>query len=376
MAAATLLFSSVYLLLAPLPIYVEGVSEQRSQVGLIIGAFSLVSLLSRPYVGQLTDALGRKRILLAGALIFAISPPLYILSRSISLIFVVRLFHGLGLACFTTAYSALTADLAPPNQRGEIIGLAGIVMPGSMMVAPAIGATLLKSKGFTYPFIIAAAVALLSSLLVFLLQEPRAAKGLLKERRGFLQVLRSHRIWAPIVATGVVGFSFGTLLTFIPLFVAKRRMGNAGLFFSAYSLAIMVARMPAGWISDRLGRWRVIAPMMALLALALGLLGRVRQLPWLIVAAVLSGLGFGSIRSAADALVVDRVPLAMRGTALGIALGGFDLGQGLGSFLMGVVADAVGYGGMYIVAGGICLLGLFIACGLDYIPIEQLMERK
>ncbi len=159
---------------------------------------------------------------------------------------------------------------------------------------------------------------------------------------------------------GVLAVSYGSILTFLPLFAIQQGIDNPGLFFTAYGLTLIAAQVLAGRVSDRVGRFRVIVPAMVLLALAFPVLALVQSLPLLLGVAVLYGLGFGSARATLNALMVDAVPAEIRGMAMSIAYGSFDLGIGLGSYLLGWVAQIWGYQVMYGSVGVICLLGVAV----------------
>jgi MFS family permease len=358
-----LIFASIHLLTVPLPLYVEErIGGGPSQVGLVVGTFALAAILARPYVGRLVDRLGGKPSLLLGSLLFTVGALLYIVSRSLPTLLVARFLQGLGISASSTAFIALVAALAPPGRRGEAIGLSAAAMPVSLMMAPAIGASLLESQGFVPLFILSASVAALSLVTAVFVFEPQAMErnddnG--EECEGaFFSVLRLRNVWVPSGAMGVLAVSYGSVLTFLPLSTAQQDIVNPGLFFTAYGLTLIVAQILAGRVSDRVGRVRVTVPAMVLLALAFLVLALVRGLPLLLGVAVLYGLGFGSARAALNAWIVDRVPTSIRGMAISIAYGSFDLGVGVGSYLLGWVAQFWGYPTMYASVGVICLLGV------------------
>jgi len=355
-------FVSMHLLTVPLPLYVERIGGNPSQVGLVMGTFAVAAILARPYVGRLVDRLGGKPSLLLGSLIFAIGPLLYMVSRSVPALAVARFLHGFGISATSTAYIVIIAALAPPGRRGEAIGLSAAAMPLALMTAPAIGASLLESWGFAPLFILSASVAALSLLTAFFIAEPRSEDRndpSDEESEGaFFRLIRLRSVWVPSGAMGVLAVSYGSVLTFLPLFAIQQGIDNPGLFFTAYGLTLIAVQVPAGRVSDLVGRFRVIVPAMVLLAFAFPVLASVQSLPLLLGGAVLYGLGFGSARATLNALTVDTVPASIRGMAMSIAYGSFDLGVGLGSYLLGWVAQIWGYQVMYGAVGVICLVGV------------------
>jgi MFS family permease len=359
-----LLFASMHLLRIPLPLYVEWVGGDLSQVGLVMGTFALSAILVRPYVGRLVDRLGGKPSLLLGSLIFAIGPLLYIVSRSVPALLVARFLHGLGISAFSTAYIVIIAASAPAGRSGEAIGLSAAAMPVALMTAPVIGANLLESQGFVPVFILSASVAALSLLMVFFIAEPRSTNRNDDSDGGregsFFSVLCLPSVWVPSGAMAVLAVTYGSILTFLPLFAIEQGIDNPGLFFTAYGLTVIAVQVLAGRVSDWVGRVRVIVPAMVLVVLAFPVLASVRSFPLLLGVAVLYGLGFGSARATLNAWMVDKVPASIRGMAMSVAYGSFDLGVGLGSYLLGWVAQIWGYQVMYGSVGVVCLLGVAV----------------
>ena len=114
-------------LLPTLPLYIEHVGASKQQIGIVMGSFAIGLLLCRPYLGRMADERGRKLVLIIGVLAAALAPLGYAVVKSIPLLMALRAFHGISIAAFTTAYSALVTDIAPPDKRGEIIGNMSLV---------------------------------------------------------------------------------------------------------------------------------------------------------------------------------------------------------------------------------------------------------
>ena len=157
--------------------------------------------------------------------------------------------------------------------------------------------------------------------------------------------------------------TFGAVVSFLPLFVKAADLGNPGLYFSVYSIVVVVSRPFAGRLSDRFGRAAVIVPGMVCLTVAMTTLAFSSSLFGLLVAAALQGLGFGGVQPSIMALVVDRAPLHERGAALATLMGAFDVGVGLSSIVLGAVLEYTDFTVMFLCAGGVALIGALGAAG-------------
>ncbi len=358
--ANVLFFSSMHLLIIPLPLYIEEIGGGDAEVGLATTTFALAAIAARPLMGRLVDTWGRKPILLIGAGAFVLAPLSYILVRSVPALLAARMFHGVGIAAFTTAYFALVADVTSRARWGAAIGVAGIAPSISLILASPLGTGLVQRTSFPIVFLGAALAALLSFIIALLIREPKrqSTAYLTTNPRtpGLLDVARLRGVLAPSLATVTLGLSYGAIFTFLPLFGRDRSLGNVGFFFSASGIAIMLSRSFAGRLSDRVGRIAIILPMFFVLAISSAGLNWTYGLAMLIVMAIIYGIGFGGTRVGLDTMVVDSAPGRARGTALGLLYLCLDSGVAIGGMVMGVLADLAGYGEVYLLLAAACVL--------------------
>jgi MFS family permease len=362
--ACFLFFSSVHLLITPLPLYIQKLGGSATQVGLAQTSFAISALIVRPYVGRLIDTRGRKLALLLGAAVFTLAPLCYTQVSSVLALQAARLFHGIGIASFTTAFYTLLADITPPSRWGAAMGLGGIAPSFAMILASPAGTTLLQHTSFTVVFLAASLIGLASLVVVLPIAEPRHQVSPSptgdSTSVGLLDVARMRGVLAPSLAMLTVGLTYGTLYAFLPLFVVDRDLGNAGLFFTALSLSLVAARSTLGRLSDRVGRLPVVLPMFGFLALSSVGLNWTYSFGTLIVMALLLGIGFGGGRVGLETIVVDTAPAPARGRALSLVYFCFDLGIGVAGVLIGAVVDLTGYGQGYLLVGAACLLTVLL----------------
>jgi MFS family permease len=362
--ASFLFFSSYHLLITPLPLFVESMGGSATDVGLAGTTFATAALVTRPYMGRLVDTRGRKAALLLGTAVFTLGPLSYTLAGSVLTFQVARMFHGIGMSAFTSAYLALIADVTPPSRWGAALGLAGIAPSLSIILATPMGTVLLDHTSFTLVFLASGLTALAGFLVALLIREPRGRISTLstgeRHKVHLLDVARQRGIVSPSLAMATLGFSYGTVAAFLPLFARGRDLGNVGLFFTALSLAIVTSRFAMGRLSDRIGRLTIVLPMFAILALGFFGLDRSFSFSTLIVVAVIQGVGFGGARVGLETILVDAAPGKARGTALSLLYLCFDVGIAVSGLVMGKVSDLAGYGQGYLLVGAVCVLTLVL----------------
>ncbi len=357
-AANFFFFASFQWIYVTLPVYVQSLGGDAAQIGLAFGLFTLSAVAARPGLGRLTDRWGRKPVLLLGAAIFALSPTLYAAAPTLWAFQGVRVLHGVGIAAFTTAYTALVVDLAPPGRRGEAVGLSGVTNNLGLLFAPALGAYVQSQAGYAVGFLAAAGIASLSVVLLLPVSEPRADRAGRHDGPSVRTVARKQAVWSAALGGTGLAVAYGAVLSFLPPFAEERGLAGTGGYFTAFALAMMVAQALAGWLSDRLGRRAVAVPGLAAAVLAMVGLALTETSAGLLLAGAGLGLSWGLVRAGLDTSVVDAVPLEARGTALGFLYACFDIGVGVGSFGLGVVAQVRGYAAAFYLAGAWAIAAL------------------
>ncbi len=366
-AAGLLFWSSLTTLLPTLPLYVEYLGGTKQQIGLVMGCFAIGLLLFRPWLGQLADRRSRKLVLLIGLGATAIAPLGYMVGKSIPLLIGLRAFHGISIAAFSTGYSALVADIAPPKQRGEVIGYMSLVTAIGMAIGPALGGFLQAWAGYNALFLLSSGLGVLGILFTTQIVNPsvsitqsKTAKDNPTDNR-FWRLLISPRLRIPAIVLLLVGLAFGTLSTFVPLFIKSVGVDlNPGLFYTATAISSFSVRLIGGRASDRYGRGLLITISLIFYTLSMLFLWIATSANIFLLAGILEGMGAGILLPTIAAMLVDRAMPQERGRIFGVCMVGFDVGIAIAGPFLGLVAEQVGYRNMFGFAAGLTCLALFI----------------
>ena len=171
---------SIGMLLVILPVYVnDDLGAGSFGVALAIGAVSPMILLSQPIAGRIGDRKGRRILVVAGALIAAVSVAAYSFAGSLELLIAFRLFTGLGEAMVLVGAATIVTDLAPENRRGEALSLYSLGLWGGLALGPILGELVLGTDRFTEVWLLAAGFCIVSAAIGTLLPEttPERAVG-------------------------------------------------------------------------------------------------------------------------------------------------------------------------------------------------------
>jgi MFS family permease len=369
-AAGLLFWASLGSLLPTLPLYVEDVGGTTQQVGVVMGAFAVGLLLCRARLGKLADQRSRKLVVLIGMGVVAIAPLGYLFVNSIPLLLLIRAFHGISIAAYTTGNSALIVDLSPAEKRGELIGYMSLTNPIGIAIGPAMGGFLQEQSGYIPLFLLASGLGLLGFFFASQVKEPRVIPNLNSdsdqvsvqpENDKFWLLLAKPAFRIPSLVLLLTGLVFGSVATFVALYIREAQVDlNAGWFYTAAAMSSFGIRLVTGRASDRYGRGLFITASLVCYGLGMLLLSQAHSAVYFLLAGLLEGAGGGTLIPMMIALLSDRSYAHERGRIFSVCIGGFDVGIAIAGPVLGTFAQQLGYQGIFSLSTGIALLALVI----------------
>lgn len=267
-----LVFTGIGLVVPIMPTYMNELHITGSMVGLLVAAFSLTQLLFSPYAGRLSDSLGRKKIIVAGMLVFAVSEWIFGIAVSPVLLFLARMLGGVGAALIMPAVMAYAADVTTNQERAKGMGLINAAITTGFIIGPGIGGYL-ADFGIRVPFFAAAGAGAVAAVItMFILPESRKVEqelpigAELAQKQSLLtQLLNSgkERYFFNLIIIFVLAFGLANYETVFGLFV-DHKFGftptDIAFIITFGSIAGAVVQLTIfGWILNRFGERRVIA---------------------------------------------------------------------------------------------------------------------
>lgn len=345
------MFASFFLLMSSLPLFVvNDLHGKESDVGLIIGLFTVSAVLIRPYAGMFLDRLGRRKMMLASLVLFAFATAGYFLVSSVFLLLLLRLFHGAAFGLATTSAGTVATDIVPPERRGEGLGYYGTFNMLAMVVGPALGLMIIQKYSANMLFIMSTSVAIIALVLAYIIRyrEIDSSPQMKMRFSDWIKMIEPKAIpySIPVIGTGVV---YGGLVSFISLYAVEIGEASwAGSFFISFAITLVVSRAWAGKIFDRKGANLVIYPSLILFIIGLLLVSTAESQLVFNLAAACIGFGYGSTQPCLQALSIQGISDERRGAATATFYIFVDAGIGLGSFILGGLAGMIGYRSMYL----------------------------
>ncbi|MFC9708381.1 staphylopine family metallophore export MFS transporter CntE [Paenibacillus sp. NPDC056933] len=359
------------------PLYTQSIGMDNSDIGMIIGAYLLVSLLLRPWAGLVVDRLGLRRIMrfILVAHLFVLL--LYCWAGSGISFVIIRGLQGAVAAFFSLSVQMAVMDTLPERDRAQGLSIYLLfgLLPSVMM--PAIGWIAWEKaglSGFYAGLIVLAALTLLISCGLGKLNQHRQGVSVHIEpvsvqvptprsksvKKMMWASLGNRRfIMSSIVMVGATT-GFGAVTAFLALYVQQTGVGNAGLFFAIQSGVIVAARFASRTRLPSDGNWHSTYIVMLLFYIVLGLLlvafAPVLGNVWLLYgggAAI--GLGIANVYPVLATYLSIVLGQQSRKIWMGLFISMSDLGTVIGSLVMGVAADYVGYGLVFQLCAGMSL---------------------
>lgn len=266
-----------------LPAYLQeltgvGVSEAAIEGGWLFFVYAAMQFLFAPLVGNLSDRFGRRPILLASVLTFAVDNLICAVAWSYWVLFIGRVLAGISGASYSTA-SAFIADVSTDENRAKNFGLLGIAFGVGFVIGPVLGG-LLGEFGPRVPFWGAAVLALINFIVgwFFLPEtlEQHHRRRFEWRRANPLGALKQMRNYKGIGWIGLVFFLMTLGHMMYPAvwsFVGSYRYGwseqQIGFSLGVFGLGgALVMGFVLPRVIPRLGEWRTAAIGLAFTALA------------------------------------------------------------------------------------------------------------
>jgi predicted MFS family arabinose efflux permease len=360
-------FASYCLTLASLPAYAVTGGAAESTAGVVTAVLLTVTIAVQLTVPALTARFGIGPVLVAGLVAMGVPSPFYVLGDSLGWISALSAVRGAGFAVLTVLGATLAAQVAPPERRGESIGLYGLAIAIPNLVAIPAGVALVLNGHVGWLSWLAASPLLGVPLVPLLMRSvaPQARPGPATGRTAVLAAL------APSLVLFVVTLAGGGLVTFLPIERPDGVLATAALLL--FGVTGAVTRWRAGLLADRLGS-RLLMPL-ALVVAAVGLVlvgvGLWSGGVWVLVGAAVFGAGFGAAQNLT--LLAAFARAGENGTTTASAMWNisFDAGTAIGALALGFLAAGIGLDWTYVVVAGLLAAAVPLASAAARVAVRS-----
>jgi MFS family permease len=353
------IFSSTLSKSPVLPLFAAHLGAGPSGVGFIAAVSAFTGVVASIPAGMLADQLGKRRMLVFSAVIFATAPIFYLFVTNIVQLAVIRLYHGLATAIFLPVAMAMVSQLYH-RERGEKLGWFSTSTLIGRFAAPIVGGSIIGALvfnpgfGFKAVYVICGAAGTITLFLAFKIPSSAEVK---KEKQSwektigiFRTVICSRGIVMTSAVEAAILFAYGTFETFLPLYSLEAGLSayEVGIFLSSQVITLALAKPVMGKFSDRHGRKPQIVVGALIGSVCIGIFPMFKSFIPLLALSILFGFSLSVVTSATSALIADLSRKEARGSAMGILGSIMDMGHTTGPLVSGIVAAYFGISRSFI----------------------------
>lgn len=347
-------------------LYATSLGASLTLVGLLSSVAGLTRIVSSVPIGMLSDAKGRKGVLVTGMLLLAISSYLYTIVRDPYLLLPIRMIHGIVITSTFFIGMAYAGDKVEKADLGLVSGIYTSCMGLGFTLGSAVGGKMAAELGYVTTFRVAATWALAGALLAGWGLEASSERGVPRMRAlppgmklGLLA--KEPQLFAASLGYMLTILMFdATIVNFFPLYAKSLLISQAtiGSMFAIRALASTSVRLPTGVLTCRIpSKHLMVIALFLGMVMLFSISYLTRPIP-LTVVLVGEGVCFGIFLTSGQSFINEHFGESDRGTAMGVYSTAGSISAAAGPFLLGAVADVWGLRSVFWLTGAIVLVGI------------------
>jgi predicted MFS family arabinose efflux permease len=362
-----LTFASVYATLVMAPVLTQIADEfgvSTGTAGLVAAAYGGPGVITGLLVGPYSDRFGRKRFLVAGALIMGAFTILSALAPTFETLIVARAVAGIGGSLIFPNANALIGDLFPYRERGRAMStVIGFNTMASVIGVPVAG-VVAEATSWRVSVGLVGVIAIVAGIGLAAFLRPTSSN--INEDRIWAMyrlILRNRSAVAAIISSFLGSLYWFTWITYLVVFFQQTyglSEGTASTYSLTLGLGVLIGSQIGGRVGDRIGHRRVVAG--TIVASGAILLALTNAPPPLLAAAAMN-LALSAVIGARFAtntsLLTEQVPEA-RGTLFAFSSATASLSIVAGASIGGVFVDTIGFGAIGVFCMAAALLSSVI----------------
>lgn len=347
----------------------ESFRASEGVAGFAASSFILGAVFSRAFLSRFIDVVGRRRMLLIGLAVFTLATVAYLVAQTLPVLIAVRLIHGAAFGLAHTTLTTVAMSVIPASRLGEGTGYFGVANAAVTALGPLLAVLMGVFESESAVFLMASACALGALLTALLIRAPEPARAPVSDaplwRYRLTDIVEPASLGVATVML-LCGGAFTSVMVFVTAHSQALDLAAlTGPFFAVYATTVVLSRLLLGRVQDLFGDNTIIYPTFASFIVGLILLGFAPNGTVLLLSAVLLGTGFGAMLTATLAVAVRLAPPARVSIAVSTYYIFLDIGSGLGPMVLGFVAAATGYPGMFLI-----MAALVAVAGVLYIFVH------
>lgn len=355
------------MVLSTLTVFAKNLTQVDTYAGLMTTIFTIAALSVRLFAGMLLDRFNCKKVVVTGLFLMLCSTILFLSCQDIYAALFFRGIQGVGFGISSTGASTYIVKNLDPKYILEGVGYSSISNGITAVIGPSLGYYLIgvRYDNFTNLFV---AVSIMTSVLIGLMivgKEPVTQINYKSHKIATVPIdMRCLAI--PLVLLFLNALTQSGVVSFISLYAISLGFGSIGMFFSVNAVGIITSRFFMNRLVRKYGKFTMIALNSLVFSISIFFISRVQTNIQLIVLAFPAGFAMGSIAPIINTYIVESLPLEKMGLGNAMYYSGLDLGYGLGSFVLGIIALNYSYSHVFLTGAIIQLICCALALTYHY----------
>ena len=343
-----------------MPIYAKTLGATGISIGIFFASFPLAQMAFMPLIGRLSDQRGRKAFIAAGLLLSSLTSLAYVYAPNIMYLTLGRFFQGLAVALILPIAAAYVGDLAPPEKRGELMGIFNLFLTSSIGIGPLAGGWLSDTYGMAASFYLMGGLNLVAFVFVlFFLDEVRSTHEARQQPPSYRELLSRPGVRGIALYRMVTAIQMGLWFSFLPLLaveVLHISQSRIGIIMAVYMLANSLVQVPFGRLADRYSKRTLIIISGYLASFAFVTILFSYSFLDLLLISGFAGIMGALAGPALTAIAAEEGQRGGMGAIMGVLNMALSAGMMLGPVLAGLLSDIIGLRPLFgfgALAGGI-----------------------
>lgn len=349
-----------------LPKISETLGLTKTQIGLLISAFTFPGIFLTPLAGIVADRLGRKIVLVPSLFIFALAGFAIYFFHNFHYIVLLRVIQGIGAASLGSLNTTLIGDFYKAKQLPEAMGYNASVLSLSTASYPLIGG-ILAGFAWNYPFVMPLLAIPVGLFVIFGIKEPEIEKP--SNIKQYLKDISNSFLKKEVIAIFILGILtfiilYGAFLTYMPFLLNQKfdlTTSQIGMFITLSSITTAIVATQVGKLTWKFGSLFLLKTAFFLYLIANLLIPNIENMYILLIPILLFGSAQAVNIPSLQTTLAKLSPENQRGAFMSLNGMVIRLGQTLGPMIIGIGYSISGLRGTYYLGALMALLGLVVS---------------
>lgn len=359
-----LMMAAFYASVPILPIYCQQIGITGSKIGIVLTAMSVTTVVFRPFAGYLLDNFNRYHVFMLCLALFSLpflgfgAFPFY------AALVVMRLYMGVVYSVCGSATTTLAGDVLPPSMVGKGVNRFALTISLGMAAGPFIGIQVQNHLSSKASFLVLFAMVIIALVCVAYckIEYPKV------QRKKFVLADAFYKPALPFMFNMMfIMIPFGAVIAYSSIFAQEKGLSSVIPYFYIFLVAgMLLSKFSTQKMIDA-GKHKILVVVsLIVLLFTMASYYFMATAFHLLAAGFLLGLGYGILQPLFQSFVTGTAPAPKRGAANATYLLSYDIGIGIGSFLMGVFQEGIGLAtGFAITAVAYIVGGMIYALYVD-----------